>query len=260
MSRTAVPRVLRAQVLGVGVAYGVAIVLAYTGLMATWESPTRGWALVAGGVAAIEWGFCWRLLERNRHPESGRLFATLGPANALTLVRGGCIALAAGFLVVPTPESWLAWVPAGLCGLCGLADYADGALARYSGHETELGAALDVEFDGLATLVAAALCVRYGQLAVPYLAVGLARYAFVLGRAWRRRRGKRVRELPSSRTRRYLYVGQFTVSTLALAPVAVPFVTWAAALFGGSFLAGFTRDWFAITGWRDPTATHRIDR
>lgn len=249
MSRATVPRVLRLRAFGVGVAYVLAIVLAYGGLMLVWESePAHGWLLVAGGVAAIEWGFCWRLLERNRHPESGRLFSTLGPGNALTLFRGGCIALAAGFLVVPRPENWLVWAPAGLCALAGLADYADGVVARYSGHETELGAALDVEFDGFATLVAAALCVRYGEIAVPYLAVGLARYAFVGGRAWRRRRGKPVRELPPSRVRRYLYVGQFTFSTVVLTPIVTPPLTLLAALFGGLFLAGFARDWLSITG------------
>lgn len=248
MSRTTVPRVLRLRLVGVGLIYVLAIALAYGGLMIAWESRARDWVLVAGGVAAIEWAICWRLLARNRHPESGRLFSTLGPGNALTLFRGGCIALAAGFLAVPRPEGVLVWAPAVLCALAGLADYCDGALARYSGHETELGAALDVEFDGFATLVAAALCVRYGQVALPYLAVGLARYAFVCGRAWRHYRGKPVFELPPRRTRRYLYVSQFTFSTVALTPVVAPPLTLPAAVFGGAFLVGFARDWLSITG------------
>ncbi|PSP41507.1 CDP-alcohol phosphatidyltransferase family protein [Halobacteriales archaeon QH_6_64_20] len=261
MSRATVPRVLRWRVVGVGIAYVLAIGLVYGGLIAVWDSPARGWALVAASVAAIEWGFCWRLLARNRHPESGRLFRTLGPANALTLFRGGCVALAAGFLVVPMPEGWVRWVPAGLCALAGLADYGDGLVARYSGHETELGAALDVEFDGIATLVAAALCVRYGQVFAPYLAVGFARYAFVIGRVWRRWRGKRVGELPPSRVRRYLYVAQFTFSSVVLTPVVAPPLGVPAALVGGAFVLGFARDWLSVTGRLDhPGGVDRADR
>jgi CDP-diacylglycerol---glycerol-3-phosphate 3-phosphatidyltransferase len=257
VSRATVPWLLRLRAVGVGVAYALAIGFVYAGLVRAWEAGFGAeveWLVIAGSVGAIEWWFCWRQLGRNRHPESGRLFATLGPGNALTLFRGGCLALAAGFLAVPRPDGPLVWVPVALCALAGVADYADGFAARRSDHETELGAALDIEFDGLGTLIAAALCVHHDQVFVPYLAVGGARYAFVWARAYRRRRNDSLASLPESPTRRRLYVAQFTFSTLALAPLfpRTPLVNLLATAVGGAFLAGFARDWLVVSGRLDP--------
>lgn len=248
LSRATVPRTLRLRVLGVALSYTVAIALVY-GLFSamTADADGRFGALVASAVAAVEVVLCWRWLGYNHHPDGGALSSTLGSANALTLARGGFIALAAGFLVA-RPGDTLAWAPAVLCGLAGLADYFDGALARFEGRETELGAALDLEFDGFATFVAAALCVRYGLVPPWYLAVGFARYAFVAGKAWRRHRGEPLVDLPDRPVRTRLYALQFTFSTVVLAPPVGPPLAIPAALVALAYVAGFARDWLVVSG------------
>jgi CDP-diacylglycerol--glycerol-3-phosphate 3-phosphatidyltransferase len=226
--------------------YGVALALGYGLLATTLRSDVAvQWLALSSLVAVFELGVCWRALANHWTADS----QVLGVANGLTLLRGLFCALAAGFLLAPRPSGWGGWLPAGLCALCGLLDYADGAVARRSDWETALGARLDIEFDAVLTLVTAALCVRYGQVPLAYLGVGLARYVYVSGIWLRRWLDKPVHDLPESRVRRYLYVVQLCFGVGVLTPLLGPPITSYGALCVMTvFLSGFVRDWLFIIG------------
>ena len=165
--------------------------------------------------------------------------------NLLSMVR---LALVPVFLwLVLGPEEDL--LALAVLMFSGVTDYLDGWLARLVDRETTLGARLDIEFDAMATAVVAGLAVGYGQVPPWYLAVGLARYAFVALCALRRRLGRSVFALPERASRRYLYAVQFVFATLAVSPaLGPPSTTLLSILVAVAFLAGFLRDWLAVTG------------
>jgi len=253
--------------------------LVYAGLRPS--LPTT-WLLPAGAVVAV----CWRQLDgrvdRNHPPTAGSPSAdpagaragavavdgSLGLPNAVTALRGLLVAWVAGFLVLDagtlaTP-GWvstavdplsrpLLWLPAVAYGTAALLDAADGALARSLGRETVLGAELDTEYDAIGLLVAAAVGVVGGAVPAAYLACGLARYAFVAGKRWRRRRGLAVHSLPHRRSRRRLAGLQMAYLAVALAPVTGVLAARVGALvLGGPFLLGFARDWLYVSGRLTP--------
>lgn len=249
MNRPRPPNALRIRLFIAMLGYGVALALGY-GLLATTlrSGATDQWFALSITVAVFELGICWRALPKHLEATS-RMRPVLGVANGLTLLRGMFCALAAGFLLVPHPSGWIGWLPAVLCTLCGLLDYADGAVARRIGRETALGARLDIEFDAMLTLVATALCVRYGQVPFVYLGVGLSRYVFVGGIWLRRWLDKPIHDLPESRVRRYLYIVQLCFAVGVLTPLFGPPMTNVGALcILAVFLSGFVRDWLFITG------------
>lgn len=242
----AVWRALHVRLLAVGLGHALALAFGYTLLDAS-TLDARRWLPVALTVSMGEIALCWRYLPENRRP-GGELLATFGVANALTLLRGVFVALAAGFLLT-RPSGVLSWLPATLCALCGLGDFFDGWLARRTDRQTALGARLDIELDALATAVVAGLAVADGQVPAWYLAVGLARYVFVGALALRRRLSRPTNPLPERASRRYLYAVQFTFSTLALSPSLGPPATALVAVpVAAVFLAGFLRDWLVVTG------------
>ena len=246
MNRPRPPNALHVRLSVTMLGYGVALALGY-GLLATiLQSGVAGqWLALSSTVGVFELGVCWRALSNHRTADS----EVLGVSNGLTLLRGLFCALAAGFLLVSRPLGWLGWLPASLCALCGLLDYADGAVARRTDRESALGARLDIEFDAVLTLVVAMLCVRYGEVPLVYLGVGLARYVFVGGIWFRRSLGKPVRDLPKSRLRRYLYVTQLCFSVGVLIPLfSPPLTSYGALCVTTVFLSGFVRDWFLVTG------------
>jgi CDP-diacylglycerol--glycerol-3-phosphate 3-phosphatidyltransferase len=208
------------------------------------------WVLVAGAVLAYELWFLRRHLARNAEPD-GPLRESLGPANALTVVRGGLYAAAGGFLLVP-PTAGVRWVP-GLCyGVGAVLDFVDGWVARRTDRQSVLGARLDLAFDTLGFLVVPLVAVAWGRLPAWYLALGLARYCFRAGEAYRRYRGRPVGSLPESRVRRPLAALQMGVITAALLPtlptrVTVPLATAAMA----PSLLVFGRDWLVVSGRLD---------
>ncbi|PSP85924.1 CDP-alcohol phosphatidyltransferase family protein [Halobacteriales archaeon QS_1_68_17] len=207
-----------------------------------------GWLAVAGAVLAYEVGFLWYHLDRNR-TVSGRIRASLGLANAVTLLRGVLYAVVAGFVLVPPTGPVVQWVP-GICYGAGAAlDFVDGYVARRAGLETVLGGKLDHAFDTLGFLVAPLVGVAWGQLPVWYLALSAARYCFRAGRAWRRWRGRSVFPLPESRLRRRLAAGQMAFIAAALLPVTPAAVVFPAATVAlAASLAVFGRDWLAVSG------------
>lgn len=207
------------------------------------------WLVVTVGFVAVPLGLLWSGLTDNRHPDEGILRPRLGLGNVLSLTRGIAIALLGGFLVIPHPRGLWWWVPGGLYASAVLLDALDGWVARRHEEATVLGERLDLELDSLGLLVGSLLGIHYGQLPTWYLAVGLARYAFVAGRRYRHWRGRSVAELPPSSVRRLLAVGQMLIIAGALLPTFTPPLTTVVATIAMlPFLAGFLRDWLAICG------------
>jgi CDP-diacylglycerol--glycerol-3-phosphate 3-phosphatidyltransferase len=191
----------------------------------------------------------WKSLKHNFRPAEGRLLSSFGAGNTMTLLRGVLVACLAGFLLVPRPEGWLAWVPGTLYVLAVIADFLDGYLARISGTVTKLGEILDMSFDGLGVLAAALLAVGYGQVPAWYLSVALARYVFLGGTHLRAWLGKPVYELPPSTSRRTFAGMQMGFIAIVLLPAFSPPGTHiAATVFALPFLLGFTRDWLSVNG------------
>ncbi|AGB37445.1 CDP-alcohol phosphatidyltransferase family protein [Natronococcus occultus] len=218
--------------------------LAVLTLEAVWpEGPSSGFLAVVAGVLVLEATLLFRTIDRTRS-------APLTSATWVTLVRGGTIAVLAGFLLAPTPTGPIAWAPAILFALGAGLDAIDGLLARATDSTTELGARLDVETDGLAVLVGAVVAVAADAVPTAFLAVGAARYLFVLGTWWRRRRGRPVLELPPSRVRRPLGALAMAAVWIALAPVPGRTISYAVgAAVMVPFLANFCRDWLAVCGY-----------
>src|SRR5690606_11684714 len=202
-----------------------------------------------------------RGLADNHGPGAKSLLPGLGAASRLTLLRGALLALMAGFLFAPWPGGWLAWAPAALYGAIVLIDGLDGAVARLTGQPTRLGEMLDLELDALGMLVAPLLGVWYRQLPPWFLLVSAARYLFVLGLWWRRRRGLPVYELPPSHRRRSLAGLMMGFTGVVLWPVFSPPQTWVAATAVMlPFLVGFARDWLAVSGRLRGAAPAGLDR
>jgi CDP-diacylglycerol---glycerol-3-phosphate 3-phosphatidyltransferase len=203
-----------------------------------------------------------RHLTANHRPfETNRLFATLGAANWITLLRAAAVVALAGFLpvaastVVATQESrgqlnagGLAWAPGIIYLGISLADLLDGFLARRQGRETELGKRLDIETDAMGLLVASLLAVVLGRLPVIYLLVGLAYYPFIFGIWLQQRRKLPVVALQPRPFSRIIAGFQMGLVGLALLPVFHrPFLFLASSIFMTPLLIGFMRDWLVVT-------------
>lgn len=239
-------------------ALGVAALLASSAVLLTQfdSASVLRWALVASIVLGHQLVFVRRRLHLNRREGEPRLLAELGPGNALTLTRGVLLALLAGFLVVPRPEGALAWAPAILYMAADLADYFDGYLARISRHDTLLGQAIDMEFDALGLLAGVGVAIHLGQLPPAFLALGAARYAFVLGQWILMRLGHAPRSLPESVSRRPIAGLTMAFVSATLWPIVIPpAATLAGALFAVPFAASFGRDWLVVSGVIDPLSS-----
>nr|WP_233265077.1 CDP-alcohol phosphatidyltransferase family protein [Halomarina oriensis] len=215
------------------------------------DSTGLWWALLAGVVAVALLAYVRLLLDRNRPVDAGEgsalppaRYATFGLANALTTGRGLLLAVLAGLFAVPNPG----WLPALLYGSVVLLDVLDGPVARARDRTSVLGTRLDTAVDAAGLLVAGGLGVALGTLPVWFLAVGAARYCYVAGLWWRRRRGLHVGTLPPSRVRRPLAALQMVVTAAALAPVVGPPVTTLVATVAMTpFVVGFSLDYRAVT-------------
>lgn len=224
----------------------------YRFLLPIWPASGR-WLALSGIVLAYGLWILWRNLSANHRPGETELLPTFGPGNALTLLRGLCIGLLAGFLFGPWPMGALAWVIVLLYTVTDIADYFDGYLARRADHVTELGGVLDMEFDGLGTLVVILLAVSFGQLPNWYLALGLARYLFIFGLWLRRRLGRPIDDMAPSVHRRVFAGFQMGFLSVVLWPILPrPMAVIAGTLFAAATGAGFLRDWLVVSGIFDP--------
>jgi len=209
------------------------------------------WLLICAAVLSFELRILWKGLSDNyKETDAGRqLLPDLGPGSLLTLLRGVLIAGVSGFLFAGEPSGWLRWVPAVLFTLAISTDFLDGYLARITDHVTQLGKSLDLNFDSITVLSGALLAVQYGQVPWWYASVALARYVFIVGLWVRRRMGLPVFDLPPNQARRGLAGVQMCFIAAVLWPVFAPPGTQIAAVaFALPFLAGFGRDWLAVSG------------
>lgn len=201
-------------------------------------------------LSLLRYGLRW-----NYHPVEKVLHSTLGYATWLTIIRGGLIAVLAGYLFQPWPESEyfpgrLSWTPGLIYITASILDYVDGRVAKASRHETRLGAFLDINLDALGLLVAPLTAVCYGQLPPAYLSVGCAYYAFIAGIRLRKKFSKPVVELKPWRGARLIAGFQMGLVGIALLPVVKPPVTTVAAYAAMiTLLAGFARDWMIVCGY-----------
>ena len=206
-------------------------------------------------LALPSWGFviwqCRRRLHLNYGQLDNQWYSTLGPGNRITLLRGLLIAATAGFLVTTGLEMThlLLYVPAVLYTAAALGDALDGYLARKHKQSTELGKELDTTLDALGLVIAPLLAVLYGKLYASYLLVSVAYYLFQWGLWWRRRHDKPVHPLPPSRIRRLLAGYQMgLVATVLWPPLPAGLTRPVGILFMLPMLAGFIRDWMAVSG------------
>jgi CDP-diacylglycerol--glycerol-3-phosphate 3-phosphatidyltransferase len=195
----------------------------------------------------------WRNLEDNKRHGEDRLLPTLGWGNTLTLTRGLLVAGMLGFLFLPQPLGWLAWLPGILYMLSDAADFFDGYVARRMNHVTHLGQILDMSLDGVGMLAACLLAVHYGQAPTWYILIGLCRYLFLGGLWLRKRLGLPTYDLPPSLSRRIFAGLQMGFLAVILWPLfSPPGTTIAATLFGLPLLVGFMRDWLCASGALKP--------
>lgn len=211
------------------------------------------WLVFSGLTIVYGLWVLWRGLPENRHTETGQLLSSLGPGNHLSLVRGLCISLLAGFLFGPWPLGALAWWIVLLYTVADVSDYLDGYIARRANHTTTLGGILDMEFDGLGTLVVILLAVSFGQLPWWYLALGLARYFFIFGIWLRKRLNLPLYEMTPSIHRRISAGFQMGFLSAVLWPILPrPMALTAGILFGSATAVSFLRDWLVVSALINP--------
>jgi phosphatidylglycerophosphate synthase len=176
---------------------------------------------------------CVRFVS-DHHP-----FAGYGPANVVTMIRGGFAALIAGLIgetVAPGAALFASLLSVAITVLDGF----DGKLARTSGMSSSFGARFDMETDSALVLAMSILAWQLGKAGPWILGIGLMRYAF--GAA-----GHLLPWLagPLSPTKRGRTVAVVQMGTLSfvLAPfVSVPFSSAAAALALAALIWSFAVD------------------
>jgi len=191
----------------------------------------------------------------NYHPRKKVLHSNLGYGTWITIARAMLIAILAGYLFQPWPQSrhfpgWLSWTPGGLYLLASLLDYLDGRIARATEHESGLGEFLDINVDALGLLVAPIVAFGYGQLPGAYLSVGTAYYLLIFGIWLRRKFSLPVYKVPPRRSARIIAGVQMGFVGVALLPVISPIVTTAAAyILMIPLWVGFVKDWMIASGY-----------
>lgn len=268
---------LRKRWLGLVLFYGVALLLSHNMLDRLWRPGFAfRWAALAAPVLVYLVWFLWTNLDLNHRPAERTLLPTLGAGTGLSLLRGLCIGLLAGFLFSPRPPGALAWAPAMLYTLSLLGDYFDGYLARIANHVSLLGKALDMELDVVEKLVVVGLVMWYGTLPWWFFPLGLHPYALVSSLWLLRRLGRPVYQLPSwmhspfglwlrpqpgrpvhespRRQPRWPIAGMMRgyLSVMLWPIVAPPASTLAGLLFALPFFARFIYHWLALSGTVDP--------
>lgn len=247
---------LRRQWFAVALLYCAALGAGY-GLMVASGPEAQRWLLQAAVAMCVQLGVLWWALRFNHPPGTGTLFPSLGLANWMTSVRGLLVSLMAGFLLGAEPLGWLAWAPAVLYMAERVIDFLDGLVARYTRRESQLGALLDMEFDGLGILIAVGLAIQYGHLPVWYWVLGLGRQLFILGLWIRRRLNWPVLDLQPSDHRRLIAGFQTGFISIVLWPLWTDQVAlYLAWLFAGPLIFSFGRDWLVVSTTVDVSSAH----
>ena len=195
-----------------------------------------------------------RNLRLNTRGEHQDMRASLGPANWITLARGGLIAILAGFMHQPWPggsngPGWTGWIPGAVYMTAVVGDALDGFIARTTASQTLLGELLDTRIDALGILVACLLAINYGQLPNYYISAGLAYYGLRFAIWLRRKTGRPCSEIRPRPGAKVMAGIQMVFLGIVLLPWFSPRLTHiAAVLILIPFLAGFLLDWQAVSG------------
>lgn len=206
--------------------------------------PEGASALLGAGIGLAFWIGIGAVVHRR---VGGDRRVTL--ATWVTIARGAIAAALSGFVVVGVPAGNAGWLVPAAFAAAGLLDAVDGYVARVTDTVSPLGERLDTEADGLLVLVGAALVVAEGLVAPWFLAVGLARYAYVAGRLLRRRRGLPAGTDDSRRLNAAVYTGTLVGVWVALfPPTDTPFTAVVLTVVGVAQLLGFGRSWLVVTG------------
>ena len=206
------------------------------------------WLGLSGVIGFYILSYLYAHLPDNIPEGTVEVSPRLGAGTALSLIGGWLLASLGGFILFPRPQGLIGWLPAWLFLGALLVDLLDGWLARRTGHVTRLGANLDMTLDGLGVLLASILVVRWGQWPFWFLIVGLARYLFIWGLAWRHRQGLPTQPLEESVIRRLLAGMQRGFLLVSLWPMMPPWLATATGLaFVIPFLVNFTYDWLVAS-------------
>ncbi|MBI4928136.1 MAG: CDP-alcohol phosphatidyltransferase family protein [Anaerolineae bacterium] len=234
-----------------GLVSGLLLLTGFYLLQDAWVGMERWiWLGVAGGFSIYQLYYLRQNLGLNYNINQPQvIFSSLGLANWITVLRAMLLALLAGLALLPRPNGAAAWLPGILYLLAAVMDFVDGWVARVTHRSTRLGEALDMHWDGFGVLVASLALVRYGQAPAWYALVGLARYLFIWGLAWRERRGLPVFPMQPSHSRRWLAGVQMGFIAAVLLPIFTPPATgFAATLFMLPLMVSFLRDWLVVSG------------
>jgi CDP-diacylglycerol--glycerol-3-phosphate 3-phosphatidyltransferase len=195
----------------------------------------------------LTWGFLGHQLWSHRAEAVG---GRLGPATAITLLRGWLVAVVGGHLLLPPLTGSAATVVALTYTTAAVLDNIDGRVARRTEHTSALGAWLDVRADALGLLVAPLVAIRAGRLPPWYALLSLAFPLMRAGlryRIWRRLPVFLERLKPDPRARLFAGVQMGVVAT-ALYPLLPTWFLWPAAT-----LAMLPTLWLFAGEWRRAT-------
>lgn len=209
----------------------------------------RNWLILSSTVHVYQLARFWPALSLNHRPDEKEVLQSFGLGTRISLVRFISISILSGFLFLPEPSGYLAWLPAIAYLAAIFSDFFDGYLARITNHVTLLGQKLDLDLDARGLLVATLLAFAYGRVPWWYLSIGLARYLFTFGLYWRRRKAKAIYPLQPNVHRRSLAGTLMVFSTAMLIPIFSPPETkLVASLFMLPFLSNFLLDWWQVSG------------
>lgn len=213
-----------------------------------------GWAIASLVFLGYAFYDLVNHLDLNVPASGGLPFPDLGWANRITLIRAGLLGGVLGLIFLfPLKEStgWLAGV---LYALVAILDFVDGWLARITRRTSQLGERLDMHWDSLGVLTVSVLLVRMGQVPLPFILVGLARFLYVFAIQRRERRHLPLAPLPHNPYRRFMAGIQMGLMAVLLFPVFSPPVTSVVAwLWMIPFLTAFLRDGLYVTTILDAT-------
>ena len=182
--------------------------------------PWKVTAVFAAGCALTLWLAARHLAAR-----------AFGPANEVTLARGGLIAVLLGLIGEP-PAAWLV---VAIASAVLVLDGIDGWLARRCGVASAFGARFDMETDTLLLVALSALAWHHDKAGSWVLLAGLLRYGFVAsGYLWT----SLARPLPPRRRRQTAFVFQAIALIVCVSPVVVQPLSGAVALLGLAVLSG----------------------
>lgn len=211
-------------------------------------------------VGSVWFGLIWKNLSKNHRDNGDELYPSFGVPNSLTIFRGFLVALAAGFILIPIKPGVLSWMPGTFFLSAVLLDGIDGAAARLTGRVTVLGEILDIEMDSITVLVGSIAVFILDKAIILVLLVGAARYLFISGQWFQRKKGRPVYPLHPKPLRRAMAGAMMGFLAASMFPVFYPpALKVVSYFFILPFLIGFLDDWYQVIGFDFPSRGRIIE-